>query len=82
LPSVEAPRDLDPLALAVAAAVVEMMAERLRVRAPAWTAPVPAVPQHLFQVRAAEALPRLRRMCEEEGPEPMRRRGFSHHRTS
>jgi hypothetical protein len=72
--SVEEPRDLDPLALAVGAAVVEMMAARQRVRAPAWTAAVPAVPQRLFLVRAAESLPRLRRMCEEEGPEPMRRR--------
>jgi hypothetical protein len=27
-------------------------------------------------VAAAETLPRLRRLCEEEGPEPLRRRGL------
>ena len=27
-------------------------------------------------VRAADSLPRLRRLCEEEGPEPLRRRGL------
>lgn len=72
--SVEAPRERDPLSLAVAAAVVETMAERQQVRAPAWTAGVPAAPQRIFLVRAAESLPRLRRLCEEEGPLPMRRR--------
>ena len=70
------PEGLDPLALAVAAGVVEMMAERLAVAPPAWTAGVPAAPQRLYLVRAAEVMPRLRRLCEEEGPEPLRRRGL------
>lgn len=70
------PPGLDPLPRAVAAAVVEMMAERRGRPAPSWTAAVPAAPQPLFLVRAAESLPRLRRLCEEEGPEPLRRRGL------
>lgn len=70
------PRGLDPLGLAVAAAMVEMMAGRQGKRPASWTSAVPAAPHRLFLVRAAESLPRLRRLCEEEGPEPLRRRGL------
>lgn len=74
--SVTAPRGLDALGIAVAAAVVELMAARHGAEAPSWTRAVPAAPQRTFLVRAAESLPRLRRLCEEEGPEPLRRRGL------
>ena len=70
------PRGLDAFGLAVAAAVVEMMAGRRSRPSPSWTAAVPAAPQRLFLVQAAESLPRLRRLCEQEGPEPFRRRGL------
>jgi hypothetical protein len=72
--AVAEPRGLDQLGLAVAAAVVEMMAERQQGRAPSWTTAVPPAPQRVFLVQAAESLTRLRRLCEEEGPEPLRRR--------
>ena len=68
------PRELDPLGLAVAAALVEMMSGRHGDPPPQWTSAVPAAPRWVFLVRAAESLPRLRRLCEEEGPEPLRRR--------
>jgi hypothetical protein len=68
------PHGLDQLGLAVAAAVVEMMAARQGAPAASWTAAVPAAPHRVFLVQAAESLPRLRRLCEEEGPEPLRRR--------
>jgi len=70
------PRDLDPVGMAVAAALVEMMAERHGTLPPTWPSTVPAAPRRIYLVRAAESLPRLRRLCEEEGPEPMRRRGL------
>lgn len=70
------PGGLDPVAMAVAASIVEMMAERERHQPPSWTAAVPAAPRRLSLVAAAESLPRLRRLCEEEGPEPLRRRGL------
>lgn len=54
------PHDLSPAGRAVAAAVVEMMAERMGRRPAAWTAAVPAAPERLFLVEAAEVLPRLR----------------------
>jgi hypothetical protein len=70
------PSGLDPLGLAVAAAVVEMMAGRHGKSPAPWTSGVPAAPSPMYLVRAAESLPRLRRLCEEEGPEPLRRRGL------
>jgi hypothetical protein len=73
---VTSPPGLDPLGLALAAGLVELMAERHGAEAPSWTASVPGVPEPVFLVRAAESLPRLRRLCEEEGPEPLRRRGL------
>ena len=70
------PEGLDPVSLALAASLVELMAERTGRRCPSWTAAVPAAPERLFLVEAARVLPRLRRLCEEEGPEPLRRRRF------
>lgn len=70
------PPELEPLERAVAAALVEMMAGRRGLPAPGWTSAVRAAPRLVCLVRAAESLPRLRRLCEEEGPEPLRRRGL------
>jgi hypothetical protein len=70
------PRDLDAIRLAVAAALVELMSERRGIPTASWTRAVPASPERIYLVRAAESLPRLRRLCEQEGPEPLRRRGL------
>ncbi len=70
------PRPLDPVGLALAAGLLEVMSGRHGSRAPEWTSAVPPAPRPVFLVRAAETLPRLRRLCEEEGPEPLRRRGL------
>lgn len=70
------PKDLDPTASALAAGITELMATRSEQSPPAWTAAVPAAPERLFLVRSAAAMPRLRALCELEGPEPLRRRGL------
>ena len=70
------PEGLDRTALALAAGVVELLAARAGQSAPAWAAEAPSAPGTMFLVRAATRMPRLRRLCEEEGPEPLRRRGF------
>jgi hypothetical protein len=70
------PTDLDETERAVAAGVVELLATRAGGPAPEWTATVPAAPNRLFLVRAATSMPRLRAACEQEGPEPLRRRGL------
>ncbi|MEK6606297.1 MAG: hypothetical protein AABZ30_01430, partial [Myxococcota bacterium] len=69
---VAAPRLSDAITMAVAAGVVEMLAARAGQPPPSWTSSVPAAPHPVFLVRAAEPMPRLRRACETEGPEPLR----------
>ena len=70
------PEGLPPVGRAVAAGVVELMASRAGQPAPAWASAVPASPTRVFLVRGAETMPRLRRLCEEEGPAPLRKRGI------
>src|SRR5262245_9470851 len=70
------PSGLDPTASALAAGITELLASRARQSPPAWTAGVPPAPTTIYLVRAAETMPRLRALCEREGPEPLRRRGF------
>lgn len=70
------PEDLSPTELALAAGLAELMAERAGQTAPGWVAGVNGAPQVTFLVQAAATMPRLRRMCEEEGPLPLRRRGL------
>ena len=60
------------LELAVAAGVVELFASRSHQTPPPWTAAIGRAPDPVYLVRAAETMPRLRRSCETEGPEPLR----------
>jgi hypothetical protein len=73
-PEMTAPQSLSTDEMAVAAGVVELLAHRAGQSPPPWTAGVQAASRAIFLVRAAAAMPRLRRLCEEEGPEPLRRR--------
>lgn len=66
--------DLDGDALALAAGLAELMAERRRVNAPAWTSEVGAASAPMFLAPSARTMPRTRRLCETEGPLPLRRR--------
>jgi hypothetical protein len=70
-PSLQVPDELS-----LAAGIVEMMAARSGQPPPTWAAAVPPSSRPRFLVRAAEAMPRLRRSCETEGPEALRRRRF------
>jgi hypothetical protein len=71
-----APVGLNATELATAAGVAELLAARTGQSPPDWTASVPPAPERLFLVRAASSMPRLRSLCEREGPEPLRRRGL------
>lgn len=71
-----APEGLNPTELAAAAGVAELLAARAGQTPPDWTASVPAAPERRFLVRAAATMPRLRSLCEQEGREPLRRRGL------
>ena len=70
------PVDLDQTELGVAAGVVELLAFRVDQAPPFWTSRIQALPAPLCLVSAAKTMPRLRRLCEEEGPEHLRRRGI------
>jgi len=70
------PAGLDATELAVAAGLAEMLAQRAGVAVPAWVHSIERAPREVFLVRAADTMPRLRRMCREEGPEPLRSRGI------
>ena len=76
LSDVPPPRGIGPTESSLAAGVTELLAARSGQPVPAWTARIPAVPERIFLVRAAATMPRLRALCEREGPEPLRRRGF------
>lgn len=71
---VSRPVGWSPLELAVAAGVVELFASREHQSPPDWTESVGPAPSPVYLVRAAATMPRLRRSCETEGPEPLRRR--------
>lgn len=75
-PEVAKPERLSDTELALAAGLAELMAERAGQSPPGWAAGVDGAPAVTFLVRAAETMPRLRRLCEEEGPLPLRRRGL------
>ena len=70
------PENVSAEELSLAAAVAELMAERSGSPAPMWTRDISANARRVFLVRAAKNMPRLRKLCEEEGPEPLRRRQF------
>lgn len=68
------PQELPEAWMAIAAGITELLAAPAGLVAPSWTVDVRAASEPVFLVRAARDYPRLRRLCEEEGPEPLRRR--------
>jgi hypothetical protein len=73
---VPSPDGLDEMESAVAAGVAELLAARAGQPPPPWAAAIPPAPKTLFLVRSAATMPRLRAACEQDGPEPLRRRGL------
>lgn len=74
--SMPEPADLDDVARGIAAGIAELLAARAGQAPPPWTSSIQASPTPFYLVKAARTMPRLRRLCEEEGPEPLRRRGI------
>ena len=62
--------------LGTAAALLELLAQRMGQTAPLWTREIGAVPEPLFLVEAASRMRHLRALCEAESPEPLRKRGL------
>ena len=68
------PETDDPQVLAITASLLELFALRTKQPAPAWTQQVGPVEQPIFLVKAATHMRRLRDLCEDAAPEPLRRR--------
>ena len=64
------------IVLAVAAAIVELLAQQRQQRSPTWTQSVGAVSPPVYLLKSAHKMRRLREMCQAEAPEPLRRHGF------
>jgi len=62
--------------LAAAASLIELLAERSNQEPPSWTKEVGALPQPLHLVKSAATMKHLRALCEQQSPEPLRKRGF------
>lgn len=66
----------DPRILSVAAALVELLAQRANQEPPDWTAAVGALPEPFFAVEWAERPGFTRDLCLNESPEPLKRRNI------
>lgn len=62
--------------LAAAASLIELLAERSNQEPPSWTKEVGALPQPVHLVKSAATMKHLRALCEQQSPEPLRKRGF------
>ena len=76
LAEITSPAVHDATVLALAAALVELFALRTKQPAPAWTQVVGALPEPVYLVKAASTMTRLRELCREESPIPLRKRNL------
>jgi hypothetical protein len=74
LAHVPKPQTHDQRALAVAAALLELLAERSGQPAPAWTDNIGAAAEPMFLLEAATRMSHLRTLCETEAPLPLKKR--------
>lgn len=66
----------DPIKFALAAAIIELLAEQAKQRPPRWTNEAETLPEPMFLLKSAAKMKRLRRLCVEESPLPLKKRGF------
>ena len=62
--------------LAIAASLIELFAQRLNQPAPIWTRDIGPIDEPFYLLESAKTLKRLRALCENESPLPLRRRHF------
>jgi hypothetical protein len=68
------PQTQDARLLTTAAALIELLATRLKQAPPPWTNEVGPLPEPIYLLKAAASMNRLRTLCETEAPEPLRKR--------
>lgn len=74
LSDVPQPSSVGEQHLIVAAALLELLALRTGQQAPDWTAKVGSLREPFFLVAEAETMKNTRKMCEQDSPEPLRKR--------
>lgn len=74
LAEIPQPKTEDPILLAVTASLLELFALRTHQPPPGWTQQVGPVEQPLYLLKAAAYMRRLRDLCRDAAPEPLRRR--------
>ena len=74
LADIAVPKTDNPVLLVVAAALLELFSLRTHQPAPGWTQQVGAVEQPLYLLKSAATMRRLRDLCHDAAPEPLRRR--------
>lgn len=70
------PSAVDFKTLAAAASLIELLALRLRQDPPSWTNEIGPLAEPIHLLKAAATMKRLRVLCEQQAPEPLRKRGF------
>lgn len=66
----------DPVKFALAAAIIELLAEQAKQAPPSWTVEAGALSEPMFLLKSAAKMKRLRQLCVEESPLPLKKRGF------
>ena len=74
--AVPRPQISDYTTLAIAAALLELFALRQNKEAPPWTSDIGGVSEPIFLLRSVTKMKRLRALCLQEAPEPLRKRQF------
>jgi hypothetical protein len=68
------PATHDPRLLAVAAGLLDLLADRSGQVPPAWVADVGPAPESIYLLRSAQSMRHLRALCELEAPAQLRKR--------
>jgi hypothetical protein len=76
LSAITPPQTNDERILAISAALLELFAMRTNQAAPAWTPHVGPLTEPIYLLKSARHMKRLRTLCEQESPEPLRKRSF------
>jgi hypothetical protein len=74
LTNIPRPETNNPTLLVVAAALLELFSLRTQQPAPGWTQQVGPLEQPLYLLKSAAHMRRLRDLCRDAAPEPLRRR--------
>ena len=76
LADIPQPEVEDARIVAASAALLELFATRLGQNAPVWTKGIGPLAEPIYLLQSAAHMKRLRTLCRQESPEPLRKRGL------